>query len=195
MSTCTGFSDVDACGRSDDLIDYLALLASRLAEFRREGFELLELQPGSSVLDIGCGAGEVCVDIAERISPHGRVAGVDLSGAMVEAAKRAAAAAGRDIDLRVASVYQLPFADESFDVVRAERVLQHLDDPETALREMLRVTRVGGQIMLIDPDHGQRVWRSTMRVNEGYSRRHREPSCGASSIRTAESGCVRWFSV
>ena len=74
---------------------------------------------------------------------------------MIEAARRAAAAAGRDIDLRVASAYQLPFPDQSFDVVRAERVFQHLAEPDAALTEMLRVTRIGGQVMLVDPDHGQ----------------------------------------
>ena len=62
---------------------------------------------------------------------------------------------GRAVELRTASVYALPFADGVFDAVRAERVFQHLDDPEAGLREMLRVTRAGGRVMVIDPDHGQ----------------------------------------
>lgn len=151
----TGFSDVDASGRSEELVDYLARLARITADLRREGYAFAGLQAGHAVLDVGCGAGEVCVEMSGLVGPTGRVAGVDLSAAMIDAAKAGAQAAGQAIDLRVASVYQLPFADGSFDVVRAERVFQHLDDPEAALREMMRVTRVGGQVLLIDPDHGQ----------------------------------------
>ncbi|MET0507097.1 MAG: methyltransferase domain-containing protein, partial [Burkholderiaceae bacterium] len=103
MSTTTGFSDVDGSGRSGDLVDYLALMADRLADYRQEGFGLLNLVPGSAVLDVGCGAGEICVELADRVGPAGRIAGVDVSEAMIEAARRAAATVGRDIDLRVAS--------------------------------------------------------------------------------------------
>lgn len=155
MSANTGFSNVDASGRSDDLVDYLALLAQRLAAVREDGYAQMRLAPGAAVLDVGCGAGEVCVELAARVGPGGRVAGVDLSQAMVEAARRAAAQAGREIDLREASATALPFADASFDAVRAERVFQHLSDPEAALREMIRVTRPGGRIVVFDPDHGQ----------------------------------------
>jgi len=151
--TTTGFSDVDASESPDELVSYLGLLARVTVGLRREGYALVGLQPGQAVLDVGCGAGEVCVELSGLVGPKGRVAGVDLSATMIEAARTAAA--GHAIDLRVASVYQLPFPDGTFDVVRAERVLQHLDDPEAALREMMRVTRMGGQVLLVDPDHGQ----------------------------------------
>ena len=59
------------------------------------------------------------------------------------------------IELHVASIYALPFPDGTFDAVRAERVFQHLEDPEAGLREMRRVTRVGGRVMVFDPDHSQ----------------------------------------
>jgi ubiquinone/menaquinone biosynthesis C-methylase UbiE len=89
------------------------------------------------------------------VGAEGRVAGVDVSEAMIEATRRTVAASGRAVELRPASIYDLPFADGAFDAVRAERVFQHLDDPEAALHEMLRVTRVGGRVLLSDPDHGQ----------------------------------------
>jgi ubiquinone/menaquinone biosynthesis C-methylase UbiE len=155
LERSTGFTDVDASGRSGALVDYLALLAQRLAGFREEGYALLELQPGQAVLDVGCGAGEVCAELARRVGPRGRVTGVDRSEAMIEAARAAMPATTAPIELKVASIYQLPFADASFDAVRAERVFQHLQDPEAGLREMVRVTRSGGRVMLIDPDHGQ----------------------------------------
>jgi len=150
----TGFSDVDASGRSAALVDYLELLAQQMAHLRREGYQMLGLRAGAAVLDVGCGAGEVCVELAGLVGPTGRVDGIDPSQAMIDAARDAARASGRAIDLRIASVHALPFPDDGFDAVRAERVFQHLDDPAGALREMLRVTRPGGHVMLIDPDHG-----------------------------------------
>lgn len=151
----TGFSDVDASGRVRELVDYLTLTAGHVTEIRRKGYEMLRLKPGAAVLDVGCGAGEVCVELAARVGPTGHVAGIDLSAAMVDAARAAATASGHAIDLRVGSAYALPFADGDFDAVRCERVFQHMDDPEAALREILRVTRSGGRVMVLDPDHGQ----------------------------------------
>jgi ubiquinone/menaquinone biosynthesis C-methylase UbiE len=150
-----GFSDVDGSARAEDLVDYLAMLADRLAGARREGYEMLRLAPGAAVLDVGCGGGEVCVELATRVGPQGRIAGIDPSVAMIAAAKRAAEASQAKVELQVASIYALPFPDGAFDAVRAERVFQHLDDPEAGLREMIRVTRPDGRVMAIDPDHSQ----------------------------------------
>lgn len=155
MTGTTGFSDVDASARADELIDYLTLLADRLAAMRRTDFDRLQIGSGAAVLDVGCGAGEVCVALARRVGPTDRVCGVDLSAAMVEAARTAAHAAGMAVEHRVAGIHELPYPDASFDVVRAERVFQHIDDPARALAEMIRVARPGGRVMVIDPDHSQ----------------------------------------
>ena len=155
MRNGTGFSDVDASERAQELVAYLAVLADALADMRRQDFDRLGLREGQHVLDAGCGAGEVCVELAGRVGRSGRVVGIDPSTAMITAARAAAATAGAPVELRVASIYELPYADASFDAVRAERVFQHLDDPARALAELIRVTRPGGRVMVIDPDHGQ----------------------------------------
>ena len=155
MQASTGFSDVDGSDRADELVAYLSLLAERLADVRRQGYTMLRVAPGAAVLDVGCGAGEVCVELAAIVGRDGTVAGIDPSEAMIAAAQRAAGASGRKIDLRVASIYALPFPDRTFDAVRSERVFQHLESPEAGLAEMIRVARPGGRLMVADPDHGQ----------------------------------------
>jgi len=155
MNRQIGFSDVDTSERAGELVAYLGRLSELLAGIRRKDYPRLGLGPGSSVLDVGCGAGEVCVELAGLVGPEGRVCGVDLSEAMVEAARVTAGNGGGSIELRVASAYSLPFDDASFDAVRAERVFQHLDDPDRALAEMQRVAKPGGRILVMDPDHSQ----------------------------------------
>ncbi len=94
MKASTGFSDVDGSDRADELVAYLSLLAERLADVRRQGYTMLRVAPGAAVLDVGCGAGEVCVELAAIVGRDGTVAGIDPSEAMIAAAQRAAGASG-----------------------------------------------------------------------------------------------------
>lgn len=105
-----------------------------------------------TLLDVGCGPGSITRGLAEHLAP-GEVIGVDLAGEALEAARQDAASRSI-VNLRYeeASVYDLPFADASFDVVFAHQVLQHLGEPLTAIREMLRVLRAGGLIAVRDVD-------------------------------------------
>ncbi|AXE38181.1 Demethylrebeccamycin-D-glucose O-methyltransferase [Acidipropionibacterium virtanenii] len=98
------------------------------------------LRPGMSLLDVGCGPGTVTLDLAERVRP-GLVVGVDPSVEALEAARaEASRRADRTTTFMAADVVALPFEDGSFDVVHAHQVLQHLQDPVAALREMARVS-------------------------------------------------------
>jgi len=119
---------------------------------------LPHLRPGSSVLDIGCGPGTITADLAARVAP-GPVTAVDrstevLGVAMAEAERRSLC----NVAFATADVHKLQFPDDSFDVVHAHQVLQHLSDPVQALREMKRVCRPGGIVAARDSDYAGFIW-------------------------------------
>jgi ubiquinone/menaquinone biosynthesis C-methylase UbiE len=117
-------------------------------------FLLPELTAGMRLLDVGCGPGSITRGLAARLAP-GEVIGVDLSEETLVSARADAAERGlQNLRYQVASVYELPFADGSFDAVFAHQVLQHLREPAAAIREMLRVLRPGGLIGVRDVDWG-----------------------------------------
>lgn len=115
------------------------------------------LVPGADVLDVGCGPGTITIDIARRVTP-GRVVGIDASAAVIDEARAAAAEAGVAVDLAVGDVYALQHDDDSFDVVHAHQVLQHVADPVAALREMRRVCRPGGVVAARDGIYRSFSW-------------------------------------
>jgi ubiquinone/menaquinone biosynthesis C-methylase UbiE len=118
------------------------------------GFLLPELRPGMRLLDVGCGPGSITRGLAERLAP-GEVVGLDLSPDALAVAREDAAARGLAyLRYELGSVYELPFADASFDAVFAHQVLQHLREPRAALVEMLRVLKPGGLVAVRDVDWG-----------------------------------------
>jgi ubiquinone/menaquinone biosynthesis C-methylase UbiE len=125
----------------------------------------LGLAPGMSVPDAGCGAGELAVSLAHRVRPNGRVVGIDLNPALFDRARAAAASAGVEVDFRVGDIREIPFDRDEFDVVRSERVFQYLDPSEAprAAAELLRVTKSGGIVQIVDPDHLQTAITATDR--------------------------------
>lgn len=114
-----------------------------------------QLRAGLAVLDVGCGPGTITADLAERVAP-GIVVGVDRSAEVIDQATDAHRAS--DLEFRIADVMALPFGDDSFDVVHAHQVLQHVPDPVGALVEMRRVCRPGGVVAVRDSDYGAFTW-------------------------------------
>lgn len=117
-------------------------------------FFLPHLKPGIQVLDCGCGPGTITRDIARRIAP-GHVTGLDFNLSQVERATRDAAAADlRNVEFRQGNVYELPFAENTFDAVFSHALLEHLREPAKAAAEFLRVLKPGGMLGVCTPDWG-----------------------------------------
>lgn len=117
-----------------------------------------ELRAGQSVLDLGCGPGTITVDLAELVQP-GIVTAVELTEAALELARaEASRRAVQNIRFEVADVHALPFADDSYDVVHAHQLLQHVADPVLALRQMRRVCKPDGVVAARDGDYHAFAW-------------------------------------
>jgi len=122
------------------------------------GYLLPRLAPDARVLDVGCGPGTITVDLAARV-PDGKVLGIDAAADVLALARQEADRRGQaNVRFDTGNVYQLGFADGTFDVVHAHQVLQHLSDPVAALREMRRVCRPGGLVAARDGDYGGFFW-------------------------------------
>ncbi|CAL9367064.1 2-methoxy-6-polyprenyl-1,4-benzoquinol methylase, mitochondrial [Streptomyces sp. enrichment culture] len=116
------------------------------------------LAPHMRILDIGCGPGTITADLAALV-PDGHVTGVDRAPEVLEQARATAAGRGLDnIDFAVADVHALDHPDDTFCVVHAHQVLQHVGDPVRALREMRRVTKPGGLVAVRDCDYAAMAW-------------------------------------
>lgn len=98
------------------------------------------------MLDVACGTGIVARMIAQQLNGQVYVTGLDLSPAMVEVARSAAAEEGAEIEWHVGSAETLPFPDASFDLVVMQQGLQFFPDKAAALREVSRVLAPGGRV-------------------------------------------------
>jgi SAM-dependent methyltransferase len=121
------------------------------------GYLVDRLASGCSVLDVGCGPGTLTVDLAGRVAP-GRVVGIDSAEAIVHQARIDTPAEVTNVEFRVGNVYDLGCEDGTFDIVHAHQVLQHVDDPVGALREMRRVCRSSGIVAAREADYGNMAW-------------------------------------
>jgi ubiquinone/menaquinone biosynthesis C-methylase UbiE len=137
-----------------DPIAYLDQTAASAAgaAYKRDLLVALDLRPGHTVLDIGCGPGTDLPDLAANVHEAGTVIGVDLSPTMVDEAYRRLAA-WPNVRVRVGDAHDLPLPDRTIDRARADRVLHQVSDPARVLAEIRRVLRPGGLAALAQPDY------------------------------------------
>lgn len=119
---------------------------------------LPSLTPGRSLLDVGSGPGTITADFAARLAP-GRVTALEATPDALALTRAEVEAHGLDnVDFTVSDIHALDLPDDSFDIVHAHQVLQHVADPVQALHEMGRVCAPGGVVAARDADYAAFSW-------------------------------------
>src|SRR5712692_8514718 len=121
-------------------------------ELRLRTANLARIQPGEQVLDVGCGTGTLAMEVARRVGRAGRVAGVDPGTQQIARARAKAARRNVPIEFQIGVIEQLPFPDQTFDVVLSTLMLHHLPASlkRQGLSEVARVLKPGGRLVIAD---------------------------------------------
>ena len=112
----------------------------------------LELRPGQRVLDVGSGPGHTTFELARRVSPGGKVTGVDINAEFITRSKARAREHAVTIEFVHAGFPPLPFPDASFDRVFCKNVLEYVDSAVDTVAEMARVAAPGATVVATDSD-------------------------------------------
>ncbi|MBH0119176.1 methyltransferase domain-containing protein [Rhodococcus sp. HM1] len=117
---------------------------------------LPHLRPDMTLLDVGCGPGTITADFAGLVA---EVTAVEMNDEALDLARKEFTRRGiTNAETVVSDIHTLDFPDDTFDVVHAHQVLQHVGDPVQALREMARVCKPGGIVAARDADYGTFTW-------------------------------------
>lgn len=139
------------------------------------------IKPGGTALDIGCGTGRALAPLRAAVGPAGRVVALDVTPEMLYAARPAAARAGAVLVL--ADARRLPHPDAAVDAIFAAGLVNHLPDTTAGLRELARVTRPGGRLVLFHP-----TGRAALAARHGHTATHDEPLAEGPLRRSAAAG-------
>ena len=120
----------------------------------------LAARPGETILDLGSGPGILACELAVEVGPTGKVAAVDVSAEMNAIAARRVdeAGLGERIEVVLGDAAELAFPNACFDAVVSTQVLEYIEDVDRALRELRRVLRPGGRLVVLDTDWDTLVW-------------------------------------
>lgn len=118
--------------------------------WRRSAVRLSGAAPGQAVLDCATGTGDLALAFKRAVGDGGRVLGTDFCQEMLIPAPAKAARAGLKIDFEVADALALPYPDKTFDVASIAFGIRNVDDPVKCLKEMARVVKPGGRVVVLE---------------------------------------------
>lgn len=165
--------------------DYLDKVRS-VQGYKKTSFALLGLRKGQKVLDAGCGTGSDAMEVARFVGPTGLVVGIDNNPEIIQIAHEKAKGLDLPLEFRLEDAHQFSFDDGTFDAVRTDRLLQHVEDPFKVMTELCRVTKPGGIVVASEPDWGTLVIDSadydttTRIIDRGFRSLIRHPWMGRS---------------
>lgn len=119
--------------------------------YKQQMLDLLDVRPGQTVLDVGCGPGTDLPALAERVGDSGTVLGVDRDPAMLAQARERTSDL-HQVEIREGDVHALPVEASTVDRAKIDRVLMHVAEPADALAQLNRATRPGSRVGLAEPD-------------------------------------------
>jgi ubiquinone/menaquinone biosynthesis C-methylase UbiE len=125
--------------------------APEIVKQRRVTLDVLAVQPGQNILDVGCGSGFLTYELANLVGSSGTVIAIDKSEEMIDATMERCFGLGQ-VSSRIADVRELPFDDNQFDAVTCTQVLLYVGDVAKAISELSRVTRGGGRVAILETD-------------------------------------------
>ena len=143
----------------------------KFRELRQRTANLARIQPGEQVLDVGCGTGTLAMEVARRVGRAGRVAGVDPGTEQIARARAKAARRNVPIEFQIGVIEQLPFPDQTFDVVFSTLMMHHLPASlkRQGLAEIARVLKPGGRLVIADFKRKQERTGQAARFHAGGS--------------------------
>jgi len=118
--------------------------------WRTKLVQLADVKPGMQILDCATGTGDLAIEFKKNVGSTGSVLGTDFCAEMLESAPQKAKDRNLDIQFELADVTQLQYSDNSFDRVSISFGIRNVSDPVKALKEMARVTRNGGKVLVLE---------------------------------------------
>ena len=126
---------------------------------RQQVLQTLDPQQGERALDIGCGPGLTSQALGEAVGASGHVLAVDLAEPMLDLARQRCQSL-EQVQFQNLDVTHLPLPDGSLDIALATQVYEYVPAVASALKELARVLRPGGRVLLVDTDWESAVWAS-----------------------------------
>jgi len=150
------------------------LFRGQVRQLRQRTAALARIQPGDAVLDVGCGTGTLPLEAARHVGRAGRVAGVDPGAEQIARARAKAARRHVSIEFQTGVIEQLPFPDQTFDVVLSTLMMHHLPASlkRQGLAEIARVLKPGGRLVIADFTRKQERAGRAARFHAGGSSMH-----------------------